>query len=87
MRRRFWIGLALAVPVVILEMGGHVPGLGLHDIFPPGVSAWIQLVLATPVVLWAGWPFFQRAWASLVSRNRQPVLVPPLGSAHPGVVG
>jgi len=66
MTRRFWIGLALTVPVFILEMGSHL--LGLH--FLPGqASNRVQLVLATPVVLWAGWPFFARAWASLVNRS------------------
>ena len=66
MTRRFWIGLALALPVFILEMGGHL--LNLH-MLPPQTSNWVQLVLATPVVLWAGWPFFERAWQSLVTRN------------------
>jgi Cu+-exporting ATPase len=65
--RRFWIGLALALPVVVLEMGGHVFDLG--HLVPAQVSNWIQLVLSTPVVLWAGWPFFQRGWASVVSRH------------------
>src|ERR1700761_5818264 len=69
MTRRFWIGAALAVPVFVLEMGGHFPGLNLHHYIPPHVSAWIQFVLATPVVLWAGWPFFIRAWASLRNRS------------------
>ncbi len=63
---RFWIGLALTVPVFALEMGGHFFG-------PPmrfgAVSNWIQFALATPVVLWAGWPFFVRGWGSLVSRR------------------
>ena len=67
MRRRFWIGLALAVPVLILEMGGHL--VDLHMLVNPKVSNWIQLVLATPVVLWAGWPFFERAWQSLKTLN------------------
>ncbi len=68
MARRFWIGLALTVPVFALEMGAHlVPAL--HHLVPPGVSNWIQLALATPVVLWAGWPFFVRGWQSLVTRN------------------
>ena len=68
MTRRFWIGLALTVPVFALEMGAHlVPAL--HHLVPPGVSNWIQLALATPVVLWAGWPFFVRGWQSLVTRN------------------
>jgi len=68
MTRRFWIGLALTIPVFLLEMGGHlIPAL--HHIVPPALSVWIQLVLATPVVLWAGWPFFERAWLSLKTRN------------------
>ncbi|ADH87809.1 heavy metal translocating P-type ATPase [Ancylobacter novellus DSM 506] len=68
MTRRFWIGLALAVPVVVLEMGGHfLPAV--HHFIPPQLSNWIQLVLATPVVLWAGWPFFERGWQSLLTRN------------------
>ncbi len=65
--RRFWVGLALAVPVFVLEMGGHL--LGLDRFIAPQVSNWIQLLLATPVVLWAGWPFFEHAWASIVNRS------------------
>lgn len=68
MTRRFWIGLILTAPVFLLEMGSHlIPAL--HHLIPKEVSAWIQFVLATPVVLWAGWPFFQRGWASLKTRN------------------
>ena len=68
MIRRFWIALALALPVFMLEMGSHlVPGL--HHLVPPAVSAWIQFALATPVVWWAGWPFFARAWTSLANRS------------------
>ena len=68
MTRRFWIALALAAPVFLLEMGGHlVPAL--HHLVPPSVSIWIQFALATPVVLWAGWPFFVRGWQSLRTRN------------------
>jgi Cu+-exporting ATPase len=67
MRRRLWIGLVLAVPVVALEMGGHL--VDLHMLVGRQASNCIQLVLATPVVLWAGWPFFQRAAQSLVTRN------------------
>ena len=69
MTRRFWIGLVLTMPVVALEMGGHIPGLGLHHLVPPRLSTWCSCVLATPVVLWAGRPFFQRGWASLVNRS------------------
>ena len=67
MTRRFWIGLALTLPVFIMEMGSHIPGLSLHDVVPPQASIWIQFMLATPVVLWAGRPFFQRGWASVRS--------------------
>lgn len=67
MTRRFWIGLVLTLPVLVLEMGGHL--IGLDHIVPPQVSNWIQLVLATPVVLWCGWPFFVRGWKSVLSRN------------------
>lgn len=67
MTRRFWIGAALAVPLVILEMGGHV--LGLDRVISPRLSVWIQFLLATPVVLWAGLPFFERGWASVTRRS------------------
>jgi Cu+-exporting ATPase len=67
MTRRFWVGLALALPVFLLEMGGHLTGL--DHVIGRSNSNWIQLVLATPVVLWAGWPFFERGWQSLVTRN------------------
>ena len=67
MTRRFWVGLALALPVVVLEMGGHL--IGGHGWVDQSLSNWIQLVFATPVVLWAGWPFFVRGWQSLVTRN------------------
>ncbi|MFA5958016.1 heavy metal translocating P-type ATPase [Hyphomicrobium sp.] len=67
MTRRLWIGLALAVPVFLLEMGGHI--FDLHHVISPTVSNWVQLVLATPVVLWAGFPFFERGWKSIETRN------------------
>jgi P-type Cu+ transporter len=69
MTRRFWIGAALAVPTVILEMGGHFPGLELHRYISPQISVWLQFLFATPVVLWAGWPFFVRGWASVRNRS------------------
>jgi Cu+-exporting ATPase len=65
--RRFWIGLALTVPVFVLEMGAHI--VGAHGWIDPVLSAYIQFAFATPVVLWAGWPFFERGWQSLVTRN------------------
>ena len=64
MSRRFWIGLILAVPVLLLAMGGDLIS-SFHEIVAPKASVWIQLVLATPVVLWAGWPFFTRGWTSV----------------------
>ena len=67
MTRRFWIGLVLAVPVVALEMGGHVANL--HTVLDQQTNNWLQLALATPVVLWAGMPFFARAWQSLANRS------------------
>ena len=67
MRRRFWVGLALALPVIALEMGGHVTSL--HMLLGQRISNGLQFLFATPVVLWAGWPFFARAWRSVVTRN------------------
>ena len=67
MTQRFWIGLILTVPVVALEMGGHLTNL--HMLLGQQLSNWLQLLLATPVVLWAGWPFFVRGWNSIVTRN------------------
>ncbi len=67
MSRRFWIGLGLALPVVALEMGGHLSDL--HALLAPRLSGFVQLVLASPVVLWAGWPFFVRGWSSIVRRS------------------
>jgi len=69
MTRRLWVGGVLALPVFVLEMGGHIPALGLHQLVPPIVATWIEFVLSTPVVLWAGWPFFERAYASVVNRS------------------
>jgi P-type Cu+ transporter len=65
--RRFWIGVALSVPLVALEMGAHLAAW--HLLPGQSVSNWIELTLATPVVLWAGWPFFVRGWHSLLTRN------------------
>jgi Cu+-exporting ATPase len=67
MTRRFWIGVALTIPVVVLEMGGHLTGLRMT--LGGQLSNWAQLILATPVVLWSGWPFFVRGWNSLLTRN------------------
>lgn len=67
MARRFWVGLALSLPVAALSMLGEP--LGINNVISPTVSVWVQFALATPVVLWAGWPFFVRGWASLVARS------------------
>ncbi len=67
MTRRLWLGAALAAPVVLLAMGGHLPGLA--TLVASRLSSWLQLGFATPVVLWAGLPFFQRGWASVVHRS------------------
>ena len=67
MTRRFWVALALSIPVFALAMGGHLADL--HQFLPEWLSNWIQLGLATPVALWAGWPFFERGWTSLKNRN------------------
>jgi Cu+-exporting ATPase len=69
MTRRFWIGAVLALPLLVLEMGAHFPGLKLHHYVSPQTSVWIQFVLGSPVVLWAGWPFFERGWASVRNRS------------------
>ncbi len=67
MTRRFWVGAALAAPVLLLEMGRHF--LGIDQFVPPTWNPWIQFALATPVVLWAGFPFFERGYQSLKTRN------------------
>src|SRR6478609_5526777 len=63
---RFKVGLILGLPVLVLAMGGHFFGL---DAIPPRVSAWIQFIVATPIVLWCGWPFFERGARSVIARN------------------
>ena len=67
MTRRFLVGAALTIPVLALEMGAHF--LGLDRLIPVRINSLLQMALATPVVLWAGWPFFERAWASIVNKS------------------
>lgn len=69
MSRRFWIGLGLTLPVLILAMGHIVPGLHLEHRIPATTNHWVQFALSTPVVLWAGWPFFVRGWRSIQTWN------------------
>ncbi len=69
MTRRFWISVALTVPILILGMSEMIPGNPLAGLISMRATGWVEFVLATPVVLWAGWPFFQRGWASIVNRS------------------
>ncbi|HEX5885910.1 MAG TPA: heavy metal translocating P-type ATPase [Pyrinomonadaceae bacterium] len=69
MTRRFWVAVILTIPVFALGMSELIPGQPLQQLIPMSTLAWLQLVLATPVVLWAGWPFFVRAWQSVVNRS------------------
>ena len=69
MSRRFWISLVLTVPLLLIAMGDMLFGDAVAAIIPMRLSLWVQLVLATPVVLWGGWPFFVRGWNSLVTRH------------------
>ena len=69
MSRRLWISLALTVPILAFMVSEFLPGHPLQAFIPHGAVNWIELALATPVVLWGGWPFFERGWASVVSRH------------------
>ena len=69
MSRRFKVAVALAVPLLIMAMGDMLPGEPVSRVLSPRLRVWIELLLATPVCLWAAWPFHERAWHSLVSRN------------------
>ena len=68
MTRRFWIGAALAAPVVLLDTATEIPALAAHQWVAPVLSMWIQFALGTPVVIWAGWPLLQRGWNSVRRR-------------------
>jgi Cu+-exporting ATPase len=81
MRRRFWISLPLTIPIFVLGMAEMIPGQPLAALISPGVSMWLQLLLATPVVLWGGAPFFHRAWHSVVSKNLNMFTLIGLGTA------
>ena len=69
MTRRFWISLVLTVPLFAIAMADMFPGSPVARVLPLRWVSWIELLLATPVVLWGGWPFFQRGWASIVNRS------------------
>src|SRR6266496_2092123 len=69
MSLRFWVALTLTTPLLAAAMADMVPGMPVQHALPGGWLSWVELVLATPAVLWAGWPFFQRGWASIVNRS------------------
>ena len=69
MTRRFWLSLLLTAPLLAAAMADMLPGMPVHRILPSGWLTWVELILATPVVLWGGWPFFDRGWASIVNRS------------------
>src|SRR5262245_11443242 len=69
MTRRFWVGVVLSVPIALLAMSDMIPGQSVQQIVSPQLLNWLQLVLATSVVLWGGWPFFQRGWSSIINRS------------------
>jgi Cu+-exporting ATPase len=69
MTRRFLVGALLAAPIFVIEMGGHLAVLNLDHFVSTAASMWIQFALATPIVLWCAWPFFQRAWTSVLNRS------------------
>ena len=69
MRRRFWVSAVLTVPALLIGMSDLLPGAPLQRLIPPAVSPWLQLVIASPVILWGGWPFFVRFWQSILHRS------------------
>jgi Cu+-exporting ATPase len=80
MTRRFWVSLLFAAPLFVYSMGEMIPGSPLQGVMSPVVAGWSQLALAAPVVLWGGWPFFVRGWASVVHRNLNMFTLIALGS-------
>ena len=69
MRRRFWVSAVLTIPALAIGMSELIPGAPLQRLIPPNVAAWVQLLIASPVILWGGWPFFVRLWQSIVNRS------------------
>src|SRR3989440_686121 len=80
MTRRLWISLALTLPLLGIAMADMLPGMPLQHALPGGWVPWIELLLATPVVLWGGWPFFQRGWGSVVNRSTNMFTLIALGT-------
>jgi len=81
MQRRFWWSAALSLPLLALAMGEMIPGKPIESVLPYRFQPWIQLALATPVVLWGAWPFFQRGWVSVVNRRLNMFTLIGLGTA------
>ena len=69
MTRRFWVSVVLTTPVLLAAMGAYLPGAPLEKLISPRALTWVELILATPVVLWGGWPFFVRGWKSIINRS------------------
>ena len=69
MTRRFWVGVLLTVPLIVVAMGRHIPSLAFDELASSRGLNWLELLLATPVVLWGGWPFFERGWQSVLNRS------------------
>src|SRR5579872_3878140 len=69
MTRRFWVSVVLTIPVLLAAMGAYLPGAPLERLISPRTLTWVELILATPVVLWGGWPFFVRGWQSIINRS------------------
>jgi P-type Cu+ transporter len=81
MSRRFWWSVALTVPILAFMVSEVLPGQPLHRWFPAGTMKWVEFALATPVVMWGGWPFFARGWASVVNRSPNMFTLIALGVA------
>ena len=69
MRRRFWTSALLTLPALAIGMSELIPGAPLQRLIPPTITAWVQLLITTPVILWGGWPFFERLWQSILNRS------------------
>ena len=82
MTRRFWISAALSLPLFLIAMSDMLPGQPLQHLVSPRLLTWFQFVLATPVVLWGGWPFFQRGWQSIVNRSLNMFTLIAIGGAR-----
>lgn len=82
MSRRFWVGVILTIPILLLTMGVHVVGIAnLIQLIPPKISAWLQFIFATPVTLWCGWPFLRRGFLSLIERHLNMFTLIALGTS------